>query len=213
MGESTFNPRMTMQTVIDDARQLQDALGLPAAVHVGESGGAPYAACFAATHPRRCAALLLLAGLAATHGSDGARLRRGLNSMDRICFNIGAVAGPLNRFIKLAADVSRCCCCELMAGHCCRCELMAGCCCRCRRLAAPPTPAGILLLDAPHAPSCNPPTPAPRPRPAAHAGQCQAWRGRQPGPLRRLVPCGQRRRQGVDCVLHAGVARSLQAPQ
>lgn len=116
MGESSFNPLMSIASVVDDARQLQDALNLPTAVHVGESGGAPYAAAFAALHPTRCQQLLLLAGLAATNGKQNRQLRRCLNPMDRFCMSLGRVGGShvINKFTKLAADVSAVLCCAAL---------------------------------------------------------------------------------------------------
>ena len=220
MGESSVNPRMSVASVVDDARQLQDALGLATAVHVGESGGAPYAACFAATHPRRTAGLLLLAGLADTHGKDGARLRRGLNSMDRIGLNTGAVAGPLNRFVKLAADVSHPC--HLLAA-----AMLAfapllhaavthgG--CRLLRLAAPRRHHDASL----HAPSTNHPSACSAPRPRApqrlpgsvkrgaggSLGPCDAaYLAGNDGAKEWLVAFMQARAAGAECWLLAARA-------
>ena len=110
MGGSTFNPGMTVASVADDASQLMDHLGLSSCVHIGESGGAPFAAAFAAAHPRRTQQVLLLAGLAATHGSENAKLLGGLNGMDRLSIKLSnsrlGVGWTINRIVKLVADVS-----------------------------------------------------------------------------------------------------------
>lgn len=53
MGGSSPNPAMSLASVAEDVAQLMDRLGLQAAVQVGESGGAPYAAAFAVLHPER----------------------------------------------------------------------------------------------------------------------------------------------------------------
>lgn len=86
-----------------------DHLGLHSAVHIGESGGAPYAAACAALHSQRSQALLLLAGLAAVHGREHAGLRKSLSAMDRFSMNWAARLGGarlISHFVKLAADVS-----------------------------------------------------------------------------------------------------------
>lgn len=86
-----------------------DHLSLLSAVQVGESGGVPYVAAFAALHPQRTQALLLLAGLAAVHGSENASLRKCLSAMDRFSVNWAARLGGarlISHVVKLAADVS-----------------------------------------------------------------------------------------------------------
>jgi pimeloyl-ACP methyl ester carboxylesterase len=83
MGGSSFDPCMSISSVAADAAALMDHLQLSAAVQAGESGGAPYAAAFAALYPAWTQQLLLLAGLAATDGREHRSLRRSLHSMDR----------------------------------------------------------------------------------------------------------------------------------
>ncbi|KAI7842708.1 hypothetical protein COHA_003639 [Chlorella ohadii] len=107
MGGSSHNPQMSIQSVVDDTRQLMDHLGLHSAVQVGESGGVPYAAACAALLPRRTQALLLLAGLAAVHGRENAVLLKSLSAMDRFSMNWAARLGGarlISHFVKLAAD-------------------------------------------------------------------------------------------------------------
>ena len=110
MGESSCHRGASVASVVDDTRQLMDALGLPAAVQVGESGGAPYAAACAAALPARTRALVLLAGLASIHSKDNAALRRGLNSLDRLSMShlVCRWGGGhlMHRCTKLVADVS-----------------------------------------------------------------------------------------------------------
>lgn len=53
MGSSSPHAAMSVHSVAADAAALMSELGLQAAVQVGESGGAPYAAAFAALHPER----------------------------------------------------------------------------------------------------------------------------------------------------------------
>ena len=101
---------MSVASSVADAIALQDHLGLQRCVHMGESGGGPYAAATAALHPDRVQQVVLVAGLAATHGKDKAHLRRSLNAMDR--FSLQMVRWPtgaawaLNRVVKLVVDVS-----------------------------------------------------------------------------------------------------------
>ncbi|KAL4427749.1 hypothetical protein ABPG75_001838 [Micractinium tetrahymenae] len=106
MGGSSPHPAMSVRSVVADAAALMSELGLAAAVQVGESGGAPYAAAFAALHPERTQQLLLLAGLGPTHGREHARLRRALNSMDRLSMHGKKLGFPwtINSFVKMAAD-------------------------------------------------------------------------------------------------------------
>lgn len=106
MGSSSPHAAMSVHSVAADAAALMSELGLQAAVQVGESGGAPYAAAFAALHPERTQQLLLLAGLGPTHGREHARLRRALNAMDRLSMH-GRRLGfswTINSFVKMAAN-------------------------------------------------------------------------------------------------------------
>jgi pimeloyl-ACP methyl ester carboxylesterase len=107
MGGSTRDPLMSLASVAADAAALLDHLALPSAVQVGESGGAPYAAAFAALQPRRTQQLVTLAGLGAIHGEHAA-LRACLAGMDRWCLMPrGLGAGLLiNSCVRAAAALA-----------------------------------------------------------------------------------------------------------
>lgn len=204
MGGSTVDPAMSVASVVADAAALLDHLQLAAAVQVGESGGAPYAAAFAALRPERTAQLLLLAGLAATHGRQHRPLRRSLSSMDRWCMSLRALGAShvINSLVKLAANVSLPACLAALV----RAPVPAGCGRAAgggpaaRRPACPRVHASA-PATAPAYLAAHPPPGRPFAEDAQHG---EAGRGRHAGPLRRRLFARQRRRQGLAAALHAG---------
>ena len=81
----------------------------PPSFQVGESGGAPYAAACGALLPQRTQQVALLAGLAAVNGREHAKLRNGLQVMDRWGVNWASRVGLahlLHWLMRLAAYVS-----------------------------------------------------------------------------------------------------------
>lgn len=85
IGASTRRSRSSLATVAGDTLALMDALAIPRAIQIGNSGGGPYAAACAALHPDRTSALVLMAALASTSGPDRGLLRS-LGMMDKTTF-------------------------------------------------------------------------------------------------------------------------------
>lgn len=179
-----------------------DHLGLHSAVHIGESGGAPYAAACAALHLRRSQALLLLAGLAAVHGREHAGLRKNLSAMDRFSMNWAARLGGarlISHFVKLAADVSAGWGVQVGVGLCgwrgvpVHHSLLhmaaSSCCCFNADMRLAAAVVAMLTCACTPAPPTGPFLP-PRACSPAHAERGQARRRRLAGALRRPVPSG-----------------------
>lgn len=178
MGGSAPNPKMSVQSVAEDVRQLMDALSIPSAAQVGESGGGPYAAACAALLPQRTSSLVLLASVAAVDGRERRALLRDVGLPDRWCMNTipGRLGGNrvINWLLRRLATVSA--------------ELPA----ECER---PSHPAALVMHGCLLA-SCRPaaaaaaakalwPIPRPASRRAENAGQADRGRRRCAGPLRR----------------------------
>ena len=62
-GHSSYDPRRSLATVVDDLRALLDSLAVPRAAVVGESGGAPYALALAHDLPARVSKVVVVAGM------------------------------------------------------------------------------------------------------------------------------------------------------
>jgi pimeloyl-ACP methyl ester carboxylesterase len=71
---------------VDDIRQLLAHLGLRRVVHVGTSGGGPYACACAALAPATTAGLHLVASMTHCSGPGSGHLMHGMSAVDRLGF-------------------------------------------------------------------------------------------------------------------------------
>ena len=88
MGMSDRVPgAATLEERMDDVRAIMDAIGSERAAIMGQSEGAPLAMLFAAAHPERTSALILVAPIAREHRDDdwpwGVRTRAELDELVR----------------------------------------------------------------------------------------------------------------------------------
>lgn len=95
IGGSTYNPKGTFASYADDVSELLHQLNLQQAVHVGTSGGGPYACACAANNPTTTAGLGLVASMTHCSGSGSKQLLHGMHWFDRFGYNMIANAPQL----------------------------------------------------------------------------------------------------------------------
>lgn len=87
IGGSTSHRRQSLASVVADTASLLDAMGVAKVYLVGTSGGAPYAAAFAAQHPERSLGMALTAALAPTDRRHK-ELLKAMAGADRFMFTM-----------------------------------------------------------------------------------------------------------------------------